>query len=227
MNDKPKIKVTKDGPYQVSGSLALAKEISVLGSDGEPESWKKLDSYPLQGTYLLCRCGRSADKPFCDGKHIESGFNGTETAARKNYLEMSEKTVGPGLDLTDAQCFCSIARFCHRAGDTWTLTEKSDDQKAKKIAIEEAGNCPSGRLVARDKNTGKSIEPQFEPSVSVTEDARHNVSGPLWVKGGVPVESADGFGYEVRNRVTLCRCGKSSNKPFCNGAHIKARFKDG
>jgi CDGSH-type Zn-finger protein len=47
------------------------------------------------------------------------------------------------------------------------------------------------------------------------------------VKGGVPVESADGTVYEVRNRVTLCRCGKSTNKPFCDGTHIDVNFKDG
>ncbi|MCJ7713336.1 CDGSH iron-sulfur domain-containing protein, partial [Candidatus Bathyarchaeota archaeon] len=53
------------------------------------------------------------------------------------------------------------------------------------------------------------------------------VSGPIWVKGGVIVESSDGTSYEVRNRQTLCRCGKSENKPFCDGTHIKAGFNDG
>src|SRR6266536_1245907 len=50
--------------------------------------------------------------------------------------------------------------------------------------------------------------------------------GPLWVRGGVPVEAADGFEYEVRNRVTLCRCGYSKNKPFCDGSHVRTKFKD-
>jgi CDGSH-type Zn-finger protein len=39
------------------------------------------------------------------------------------------------------------------------------------------------------------------------------------VRGGVVVISSDGESYEVRNRMTLCRCGRSENKPFCNGAH--------
>ena len=38
--------------------------------------------------------------------------------------------------------------------------------------------------------------------------------------------SADGFEYEVRNRVTLCRCGQSQNKPFCDGTHAQTKFKD-
>ena len=42
-----------------------------------------------------------------------------------------------------------------------------------------------------------------------------------------PIESADGKKYEIRNRVTLCRCGKSNNKPFCDGNHLQSRFNDG
>jgi CDGSH-type Zn-finger protein len=53
------------------------------------------------------------------------------------------------------------------------------------------------------------------------------VSGPLWVQSGIPVTAADGSPYEARNRVTLCRCGKSANKPFCDGTHIDAGFDDG
>jgi len=33
--------------------------------------------------------------------------------------------------------------------------------------------------------------------------------------------SADGFVYEIRNRVTLCHCGYSGNKPFCDGSHMR------
>ena len=52
------------------------------------------------------------------------------------------------------------------------------------------------------------------------------MSGPIWVRGGITVESADGREYEVRNRVTLCRCGQSSNKPFCDGSHVECSFHD-
>ncbi|UCF09264.1 MAG: CDGSH iron-sulfur domain-containing protein, partial [Thermoplasmata archaeon] len=44
--------------------------------------------------------------------------------------------------------------------------------------------------------------------------------GPIWVRGRIPIESADGHIYEIRNRVTLCRCGWSSNKPFCDSSHL-------
>ena len=64
-----------------------------------------------------------------------------------------------------------------------------------------------------DKNTGKNIEPKLKASIDLLEN------GPICVKGGVPIESADGQTYEVRNRCTLCRCGKSENKPFCDASH--------
>jgi CDGSH-type Zn-finger protein len=51
-------------------------------------------------------------------------------------------------------------------------------------------------------------------------------AGPLWLRGGVQVIGADGFHYELRNRVTLCRCGASQNKPFCDGTHASIKFQD-
>jgi CDGSH-type Zn-finger protein len=64
------------------------------------------------------------------------------------------------------------------------------------------------------------MEPDFEPSMWVVKDTQAGKMGPLWVRGGIPIESADNQTYEVRNRVTLCRCGKSLNKPFCDGSHL-------
>ena len=111
-----------------------------------------------------------------------------------------------------------MARFCDRDDGTWTLTKKSDDQKARNIAIEEVGNCPSGRLVIWDKKTREAIEPKFKKSIGLIEEPG-DASGAIWVRGGIPIESADGGQYEIRNRVTLCRCGKSNNKPLCDGTH--------
>lgn len=225
--NKRRIKVTKDGPYIVTGSIPLAQEIMVMGSDGEPARWKKGISYPDQGTYALCRCGASKNKPFCDGAHTEIGFGGTETASHDHYLDQAERTSGPELDLAWSPKFCAVARFCHRAGDAWSLTKRSNDPASKNMALREACDCPSGSLVAWDKNTGKPIEPDFEPSISLVENPQTNISGPIWVKGGIQIESSDGTEYEIRNRVTLCRCGQSNNKPFCDGRHISIGFKSG
>jgi CDGSH-type Zn-finger protein len=222
-----KVVVSRNGPYLVSGGLPLGKEISEVGDEGEPERWVKGEQYPVQESYSLCRCGQSGNKPFCDGIHASVGFDGTEKAGRRSYAEQSEKTEGPGIDLGDAESLCASARFCLPGGGAWELTLKSDDPGKRRTAIQQACNCPSGRLVAYDKKTGDPIEPRLAPSISLTEDPQAGSSGPLWVKGGVAIESEGGRAYEARNRVTLCRCGRSGNKPFCDGSHIKARFNDG
>jgi len=227
MKDKQKISIAKDGPYLVSGNIPLAKEIAVARESGELETWEKGEKYPAQESYALCRCGKSRNKPFCDGSHITSKFKGTETANRKEYLQQADKISGPRLDLTDMQGLCSLARFCHLAEGTWESVENSDDPECKKIAIQTACNCPSGRLVVWDKETGKPIEQEFEPSIAIIEDPEANVSWPLWVKWGIGIHAADGTTYEKRNRVTLCRCGKSRNKPFCDGSHMSSGFNDG
>jgi CDGSH-type Zn-finger protein len=215
-----KVVVAKNGPYLVSGSLPLDEEMIVSDSEGHPVKWSRGHHYPDREKYALCRCGQSLKEPFCDGRHAKIGFDGTETASRKKYIEQAEKTLGPNLVLTDVQELCASARFCHRAGGVWKLTKDSDDAKSKEIAIQEACNCPSGRLVVWDKTTGKPIEPRLEPSISLAKDPEEKVSGPIWVKGGVLLESSDGTKYEIRNRVTLCRCGRSGNKPFCDGSHL-------
>lgn len=99
--------------------------------------------------------------------------------------------------------------------------------KAKDLAIREACDCTSGRLVAWDNKTVKPIEREMAPSLGLVEDPQAKTSGPIWAKGGIALESADGTRYEARDRMTLCRCGKSKNKPFCDGKHSKVRFNDG
>ena len=93
--------------------------------------------------------------------------------------------------------------------------------------MHQAMRCPSGRLVARDAATGAAFEPVLEPSIGVVEDPAEACSGPLWVRGGIRIQSQDGVAYEVRNRVTLCRCGQSKNKPFCDGTHTEVKYQDG
>jgi len=226
-NVKGKIRVLKNGAYMVTGSIPLEKEIVVADEEGTPIKWEKGGKYPNKEKYLLCRCGKSKNKPYCDGTHLKTAFNGAETGDIKKYIDQVETTTGPGIILSDAEKFCSVGLFCHRAGNAWELTEKSDDPQSRETAIQEACDCPSGRLVARDKNTGKPIEPEFGPSIGVIEEPYRKLSGPLWVKGCIPVESADGTQYEPRNRVTLCRCGNSKNKPFCDGTHCDISFNDG
>lgn len=219
-----KIKVSHNGPYFISGGIPLIQEEIREDSEGNCHSWYKIKQYPPNETYALCRCGHSGNKPFCDGTHTKINFDGTETADDEPYKESAQVIEGPDLILADKKNLCVHARFCLRAGGIWNLVRQSDNQDAKEIAIQEAANCPSGRLVVYDKKTGKAIEPEFEKSIVVTEYPSRWEYGPLWVRGGIPVESADGKIYEIRNRVTLCRCGRSQNKPFCDGRHASSKY---
>ena len=213
------IRVSKNGPYLISADIPLIEQIINIDAEGYPRGWRQGREYPTKEAYSLCRCGRSKHRPFCDGTHTGSNFRGSETAGQERYLERPERIDGPTLTLTDVPDLCSVAGFCERAGGIWDLTRQSRKPTARKYAIEEAGDCPSGRLVVWDNETGNAIEPKFERSIGVTRDPRNDKLGPLWVRGGISIESADGVTYEIRNRVTLCCCGKSRNKPFCDGSH--------
>jgi CDGSH-type Zn-finger protein len=213
------IKVSKDGPYLASGGIPLYEKIIDYDSKWDTCKWQDGKTYPRQETYALCRCGQSNNKPFCDGTHLKIKFDGTETASHTLYHDEAVVIDGPGLKLTDAKVLCASARFCHRAGGIWNLIQSSNNPGDKKIAIEEAADCPSGRLVVHEKATGKPIEPLLEPSIVLIDDPYIKTIGPLWVRGSIPIKSSDDTPYEIRNRVTLCRCGKSKNKPFCDSSH--------
>ena len=228
MADKPRrITIAKDGPYLVTGSLPLARLGIGVNEAGESVRWEKGEPLPARASYALCRCGRSATKPYCDGAHAREGFDGTETASRAPYVEQAEVIDGPTLRLTDAESLCAFARFCDPAGRVWNLVGRSDDPEARRLTVHEAGACPAGRLVAWEKTTGAPHEPRLAPQLGLVEDPAQGCSGGIAVWGGVEVVGADGTAYEVRNRMTLCRCGESSNKPFCDGTHASMKFSDG
>jgi CDGSH-type Zn-finger protein len=221
-----RITITENGPYLVTGSVPLAVQSIVPNREGESIEWQQGRLFEPQEEYSLCRCGQSANKPFCDSSHLRVGFVGTETASRKPYLTQAEEEDGPTVILTDAESLCAYARFCDVGGSIWRLVRRPEEESTS-LAVREGRRCPSGRLVVWDRRTHEPFEPDLEPSIGLVEDPAAGVSGPLWVRGGVTIVSSDGEEYERRNRVTLCRCGGSENKPFCDGTHAAIGFDDG
>lgn len=220
---KGRIRILKNGPYVVSGNIPLDEKI--ITPKGKGYEYQQGRTYPQAESYSLCRCGLSKNPPYCDGSHLNADFDGTETASKSSYSDRATLQEGPGLSLLDDER-CAYARFCYRdKGNAWELTDRSDDPELREEAIRAACDCPAGRLVALDRD-GKPIEPRFEPSIEILQDPEKGVSGPIYVKGYIPVQSADGSTYEVRNRITLCRCGTSRNKPFCDSAHVPGRYRD-
>ncbi|MGO9804994.1 MAG: CDGSH iron-sulfur domain-containing protein [Steroidobacteraceae bacterium] len=223
---EPRVTVTRNGPYLVSGAVPLARQTIVADAEGGSEQWRESDPFPAQDSYALCRCGHSRTKPFCDGTHSKVGFDGSETASREPYAQQAQLTEGPALSLSDAESLCAFARFCDPHGQVWSQVERTDHAAVRATFVRQVNNCPSGRLVAWDRSTGQPLEEPLPASIGVVEDPPEGVSGPLWLRGGIPLIAADGFAYEVRNRVTLCRCGASKHKPFCDGSHAAIKFRD-
>jgi CDGSH-type Zn-finger protein len=224
---EPKIVVAKNGPYLVSGDVPLAIQVITPNQEGFSWDWVEGQSFQAESPYALCRCGHSKNKPFCDGSHAKTGFDGRETASRTSFGHQAQTFDGPKLTLQDDESLCAFARFCDPAGKIWSLIEQTDNPAARDLVVREANHCPSGRLVVHDKKSHAEIEEPLPPSIGVVEDPALGCSGPLWVRGGIAIESEAGAHYQKRNRVTLCRCGVSTNKPFCNGSHASIKFDDG
>ncbi|MDF2534618.1 MAG: zinc finger CDGSH-type protein [Bacillales bacterium] len=218
-----KIKVTKNGPYVLIGSIPMKEEI--ISKENGVMVYQSSSPLPNAAQTHLCRCGASKNAPYCDGTHAKIGFIGTETASRDLYVERAEFLPGNLTNLLDDHR-CAIARFCHkRHGTAWELVSRADTDALKQEAIAAAVDCPAGRLTALTKSN-QPYEYAYIPEVVVAQDQDKGCSAGIFVRGNIPLESADGQPYEKRNRYTLCRCGHSKNKPFCDGTHLSIQFKD-
>jgi CDGSH-type Zn-finger protein len=221
------IKIMPKGPYLVTGGVPLSIETIGTDATGASSQWVAGREIAAEPKYALCRCGASSTKPFCDGTHAKIVWDGAETASREPHAAQATIVAGADLQLEDAEALCAYARFCDRAGTIWALMATSDQPGVRETVEFDAAACPSGRLVLRDKHTGATLEERVEPSIAFVEDPAAGASGPIWVRGGIAITSMDGTPYETRNRVTLCRCGASKNKPFCDGSHDETKFADG
>jgi CDGSH-type Zn-finger protein len=213
------ITVRADGPYVVEGGVPLTRKSIVYSEWHEPLTWRKDVTTPTDAPYRLCRCGQSANKPFCDGSHARLGFDGTETAPTESSAERRQRIPGAHVTLTDDRMLCTRAGFCgNRVEKIWDMIGRTEDSRVRAQVMHMAEHCPSGRL-GYELEDGP-VEPDLPRAIAVTRD------GPYWVTGGISIALSDGRALEVRNRVTLCRCGKSANKPLCDGTHAAIKFKD-
>jgi CDGSH-type Zn-finger protein len=213
------------GPTSFSGDVALTEQMIVTDDRGDSVRWQEGHAYRHPEKFALCRCGHSNSPPFCDGTHAKIGFDGTETAAHTPFAAQAATFEGPALSLLDTRRLCADGRFCDPSGNVWNQVAQTDDPQVRTTFLRQVHDCPAGRLVAFDKATGEAIEAHVPISIGLVEDPAQKCSGPIWLRGGIPLTSADGYRYEVRNRVTLCRCGASKNKPFCDGTHTSIGFK--
>lgn len=223
-----RITVSSKGPILVFGRPPLAQQFIVPDTEGESREFVVGAGYATDDQpTALCRCGASEKKPYCDGSHIRAVWDPRLTASDEPLLDGARTFGGPTLRLTDNETFCVFARFCDAGGRVWNLVGRSDEEDARALTVREANMCPGGRLSAWENETGEPYEPEYAPSLGLIEDPVLGVSGGVWVRGGIPVRTQEGIAYEIRNRVVLCRCGASGNKPFCDGSHASVGFRDG
>jgi CDGSH-type Zn-finger protein len=223
MNTAKKIVVKKDGPYLVRGDVPLVRKIQVVSEYGEPLTWRKCDSLDTDDTYVLCRCGQSREKPFCDGTHRAVHFDGTDGA--DTGVTADRQRVYPGGTHIVAKRddpLCTRAGFCaNRVTNVKRMVLETADTAVRSQVMAMIERCPSGSLTYALEAGQPDIEPDLPQQVAVVTEISSEgpIDGPLWVTGGIPVERADGLPFETRNRVTLCACGRSRSKPLCDGAH--------
>ncbi len=203
----PTIRCKPNGPYLVNGLTTLANS--------------RGDAIATKETIALCRCGRSSNKPFCDGTHAKIGFEDSKQSDRAK--DERRDYVGKAITIHDNRGLCAHAGVCtDRLSSVWRMGMKpwiDPDGADVEAIIETIEGCPSGALSYTIDNQ-EHRDHNHSAAISLSKN------GPYVVTGGIGLESIE-FGEGVsREHFTLCRCGASKNKPFCDGSHYDAGFED-
>jgi CDGSH-type Zn-finger protein len=221
-----RIAVVRDGPYLVYGNVPLVRKRKLVSAEDDSISWVRTEQLDTEETYALCRCGMSAAKPFCDGSHARFGFDGTESADPRPTRDRQRVLDGHGIVVRRDGSLCMHAAFCvGRVRRVPAMLEGAEDSDIRAQVIGIIDRCPSGSYTYSLTEDGPDVEADLPVQIAVTEEER-GLAGALWVTGQVPVSRADGDFFETRNRVTLCRCGHSENKPLCDGTHRQIEFRE-
>jgi CDGSH-type Zn-finger protein len=81
------VRVTANGPYEVTGRVPLTRQVIVTDNEGASVGWQQGESFETAEEYRLCRCGQSANKPYCDESHLRVGFEGLRRRAARRTVE--------------------------------------------------------------------------------------------------------------------------------------------
>lgn len=192
------ITVNENGPLKISG-----EDLS-LRYCGEP-----LAVTAGQDVYL-CRCGRSKNPPFCDSSHKRVGFVAEPPEAERRALRVWEgKTIRTYFNTNT----CMHAFLCKPLKELRERELTGDAEAAAEIA-RVVRSCPSGALSYESTSVA-------EPPSVAQADVEIMQGGEIRVQSSFEINAELPEG-QAKDRATLCRCGLSKNKPWCDGGHRKA-----
>jgi CDGSH-type Zn-finger protein len=206
----PEIEPELNGPYLVRGVTNLVNS--------------KRDVLPTEPQMALCRCGGSFNKPFCDGTHARIGFESKKLVGRNP--DRLDVYPADGYDVCDNRGICQHSGFCtDELPEVFRLgKEPFVDQKAAapQRILQQTKRCPSGALSFNFTDPQKN---NAQKPVSNRPEITVSKNGPYRIKGGIMLD-AEFLQGASREHYTLCRCGGSKNKPFCDGTHWYNNFND-
>ena len=211
MTDSPKIVPMDDGPLIVENPPNLTGAVSI-DTTGSPK-------------VALCRCGASQKKPYCDGSHAKSGFESApdRSKLRNTPIDYTGDVDGVAVTVSYTPVLCTHAAQCQaRAQRVFDPKQKpwiQPDNGSLQEILDVMAACPSGAL-----RVSVGEMPQQHLTTGVVEIAveRH---GPYHVKNVTLDAKFNGAGAS-QTKYSLCRCGLSKNKPFCDGSHYDAKWSD-
>lgn len=112
-------------------------------------------------------------------------------------------------------CVKMLPNVYHPNDKPWiTLGDTANEDLKKQIS-----SCPSGALSYYMNGEEDQEKSSLDTKVEVLEN------GPLLVYGTLHLVDSKGKKTLENKTTAFCRCGQSSNKPYCDGSHVKADFK--
>lgn len=211
MTGTPKITPAENGPLMVEAPPNLTGSVEA-DLTGRPK-------------VALCRCGASANKPYCDGAHARIGFDSTpdHSELRNTPLEYAGDVNGVQVTVSYTPVLCTHAGRCQAradavfdpAQDPWVQPENGTLESI----LDVIAACPSGALRVSCGDQPAQHMTTGDVGVEVEKD------GPYHVTNVALAADFNGAGAS-RTKYSLCRCGLSKNKPFCDGTHYDAKWSD-
>ncbi|MDZ4749719.1 MAG: (4Fe-4S)-binding protein [Saprospiraceae bacterium] len=129
----------------------------------------------------------------------------------------------PDLCIHSGVCFHSLPKVFKPRDRPWIQPEAADST----ALIETVNACPSGALSIKNSTLKISTMESSTPEITIPEKSKVKVfeNGPVRVLGHCEITLADGTVVEKPNGISFCRCGGSSNLPFCDASHRTNGFK--